>query len=126
MKAPSTGAFARESLTRNWKGRPAFHSETAMKTPSQFEVWGAPMITTFGGRGSQTSFHRETARYAVATALFSPMFTPGQVMVRAPLYEAGASARARAWGGRSARRGAPARTRPGLRGRGRQSIWSTP
>ena len=57
-----------ESFTRNENVRPDFHMEIAMKTPSQFEVCGAPMTMILSGRGCVDSFHRETDRYADAIA----------------------------------------------------------
>ena len=39
-----------------------------MKTPSQFDVCGAPMTMTLSGRGCVDSFHREIDRYADAIA----------------------------------------------------------
>ena len=65
---PSTGALTTESFTRKENVRPDFHMEIAMKTPSQFEVCGAPMTMTLSGRGCVESFHRETDRYADAIA----------------------------------------------------------
>lgn len=51
-----------ESLTRNEKLRPLFHMDTAMNTPSQFDVCGAPMTMTFSGNGSVVSFQRDIVK----------------------------------------------------------------
>ena len=59
---PSTGALTTESFTRKEKLRPLFHIDTAMNTPSQLEVCGAPMTTTLSGSGSVVSVQRDTAK----------------------------------------------------------------